>query len=357
MKIAIFCPNWVGDVVMATPALRAVRREFPRAEIVAVMRPYVADVLAGLNLVDRVLLHAPGRRLETFAQGQATAGWRFARRLRSERFDVALLLTNSFRGAWWAWLSGARRRVGFARNARAWLLTDAVAARPRRDPFPVIDEYLRLARRLGCRRMSRRTELAVNPDDERYLRGFWHRQKQLGTWAVRPYVCLNPGGAYGSAKHWPTASFAELARRLAGELKYRVLILCGPNERAEAREIARRAGHPAVVSLANAGPTIGLTKAAVCRAALLVTTDSGPRHFAQPFGVPVVTLFGPTHTQWSETFYDKSLHLQLDLDCGPCQQRVCPLGHHRCMRDLNVDWVFRAAATLLAKYPGRSWAA
>jgi heptosyltransferase-2 len=291
-----------------------------------------------------------------FDERQATSGWRFARRLRRERFDTALLLTNSFRGAWWAWLAGARRRVGFARDARSWLLTDAVPPPPRDVPSPVIDEYLRLARRLGCRRLSRRTELAVDPADERHLRDFWRKQPSED-WGGRPYVCLNPGGAFGSAKHWPAASFGELARRLAAGLKYRVLIVCGPNERHAARDIVQKAKHPAVVSLADEGPTIGLTKAAIRGAALLVTTDSGPRHFAAPFGVPVVTLFGPTHPQWSETFFEKSLHLQLDLDCGPCQQRICPLAHHRCMRDLSVDWVFRAAATLLTKYPTRDKAA
>src|SRR5262245_36208729 len=101
MKIAVFCPNWVGDMVMATPALRAVRRHLPGAEIVAVVRPYVAGVLDGLDLVDRRLLHNPQSPARPVAPGSATAtrGWRFARRLRRERFDVALLLANSFRSA------------------------------------------------------------------------------------------------------------------------------------------------------------------------------------------------------------------------------------------------------------------
>src|SRR5436853_1076777 len=125
MKIAVFCPNWVGDLVMATPALRAVRRRFPHAEIFAVMRPYVAEVLRGLDVVDHVLLHQP--------QGNAKAdrGWRFAWRLRQHAFDWALILPNSFRSALLAWSSGARRRVGMDRNGRGWLLTDRVTPRNR----------------------------------------------------------------------------------------------------------------------------------------------------------------------------------------------------------------------------------
>jgi heptosyltransferase-2 len=112
-----------------------------------------------------------------------------------------------------------------------------------------------------------------------------------------------------------------------------------------------------VVSLAGENLSIGLTKAAVRQSALLVTTDSGPRHFAPPFRVPVITLFGPTHTAWSETYYKRSLHLQMEVDCGPCQRRVCPLAHHRCMRDLSVDWVFKAAVTMLERFPAKQKAA
>jgi heptosyltransferase-2 len=357
MKIAIFCPNWVGDLVMATPALRAVRREYADSEIVAILRPYVADVLEGLDLFDRRMVHDP--RLRSGLRGthaQAAWGPQFGARLRREQFDLALLLTNTFRSGFWSWISGIKRRVGFDQRLRGWLLTDAVRPKSANTPHPVIDNYLRLAAQIGCQRLTRRMELATSALDEQQLRAFWERQP-LATFAGRGVVCLNPGGAYGSAKHWPAASFAELARQIATDLQKRVLVLCGPKERGLARQIVNLAGHPAVVSLADETLSIGLTKAAVRHAELLVTTDSGPRHFAAPFQVPVVTLFGPTHTAWSETFYERSLHLQTDVDCGPCQQRVCPLQHHRCMRDLRVSWVYRASVRLLDKYPARPKAA
>lgn len=354
MKIAVFCPNWVGDMVMATPALRGVRRRFPKAHIVAVLRPYVAGVLDGLDLVDRRLLHDP--RHGAGVHGEAARGWAFARRLRAEHFDLALLLPNSFRSAIWAWMSGAPRRVGFNRNARGWLLTDAVVPRFAGTPHPVIDDYLRLATYLGCKKLSRTMELATSSADEKHLQLFWKRQR-LGKFVEQGVVCINPGGAFGSAKHWSVSSFAQLARQMAAEFEKRVLVLCGPAERAEAKEIVRLARHPAVVSLADEPASLGLTKAAIRRSDLLITTDSGPRHFAPPFQVPVVTLFGPTHTAWSETYYERSLHLQLDVDCGPCQQRVCPLKHHKCMQDLNVGWVFKAAATLLERFPAKQRAA
>lgn len=127
------------------------------------------------------------------------------------------------------------------------------------------------------------------------------------------------------------------------------MVICGPAERDRAASIAQAAAHPRVVSLAAGPLSIGLSKACVRRSRLLVTTDSGPRHFAAAFNVPAVTIFGPTHVAWSENYHPGALHLQLQLDCVPCQQRTCPLGHHRCMRELSVDRVYAAVTEHLTK--------
>jgi heptosyltransferase-2 len=338
MKIALFLPNWVGDLVMATPAMRALRDQYPDAEIVGILRPQVADVLSGLQLVDRQLHHDPK------GTQSSRRGLKFVQTLRAEQFDVAVLFPNSFRSGWLAWISGAKRRIGFARNGRGWMLTDALKSSARSIPHPALDEYLKLVAPLGCDAPSREMELETIPHDEFRLDRFWWKQTSLNEQygSGQNYICLNSGGAFGAAKHWPTESFAQLAKQIATDLERRVLVLCGPAERDIAKKIVELADHPAVVSLAEENLSLGLTKAAVRRADLLVTTDSGPRHFAQPFQVPVITLFGPTHQAWSETNNPQAIHLQIPVDCGPCQERTCPLQHHRCMRDLSVETVFRA---------------
>lgn len=340
--IVLFLPNWVGDVVMATPAVRAVRSHFPAAKLVGVCKPYVADVLGGSPWFDDVIpFDKRGPASHRF--------WGMVGRLARHLPDAAVLFPNSFRAAAAARLAGCRRVVGFARYFRDALLTDRLypargrAGQPK--PTPVIDDYNRLARRLGTPDPGHRMELFTTPADEAAADGAWdacrlHR--------YRAVVGLNPGGAFGSAKHWPAEHFAELARRFAGR-GCGVLVLCGPAERETARAIARAAGQPNVVSLGDAGLSLGLTKACVRRLSLLVTTDSGPRHFAAAFGVPVVTLFGPTHVAWTETYYAKAVHVQKPVPCGPCQRRVCPLGHHRCMTELTPNDVFAAADRLLAE--------
>jgi heptosyltransferase-2 len=340
--VAVFCPNLIGDTVMATPALRALRASFPDARILGVIKPHVAPTLDGTTWLDAVIPFDPKARDRRF---RAAGVWR---RLRAERADLAVLLPNSFRSALMAWSAGIPRRVGYARGGRGVLLTDRLEvprdARGERLPVPAVEYYLALVRRLGCRAGSVRPELATTPGDEAAADRAWAR---LGLSADLPVVCLNTGGAYGPAKSWPAPYFAEVACRLADGAGVQVLAVCGPSERAAAREIAARAAHPSVVSLADLELSLGLTKACVRRSALMITTDSGPRHFAAAFGVPVVTLFGPTHVAWTRTNHPNAVHLFQPVPCGPCQKGVCPLKHHRCMTELTPEAVLRAALRLL----------
>lgn len=342
MRLAVFSPNLIGDAVMATPAFRALRKGFPRAEICLVVKPGVAPTLEGAPWFDGRILFDPR------AGDRRSRAWSAIRQLRARRVDVAVLLPNSIRSALVAWLGGARRRVGYDLGGRwPWLtdrLTPARDARGRRLPSPAIDGYLALVKRLGCPIDSVRTELFTTAADESAADRAWGR---LGLPDGGPVVCLNTGGAYGPAKSWPPGSFATLARRLAVEAGVAVLVVCGPGERDAARAIVAGAGHRRVVSLADEPLGLGLTKACVRRSALMVTTDSGPRHFAGAFGVPVVSLFGPTHIAWTRTYHPRAIHLQKKVDCGPCQRPTCPLGHHRCMTELDPEAVFAACLRLL----------
>ena len=156
-------------------------------------------------------------------------------------------------------------------------------------------------------------------------------------------VALNPGAAFGAAKHWGCDHFAALARRLTAELGCGVLVLCGPAERALARQIADESRSPHVFSLGDGPLSLGLTKALVRRADLLVTTDSGPRHFAAAFDRPVVALFGPTHVEWTETYFAREARLQKKLAVASSQVAGC-FGTGRVallvsVRAGNVEWV------------------
>jgi len=342
MKIAVFLPNWIGDVVMATPAVRALRQHFRGAHLIGVVKPYAAGVLHGSPwLDDMIFLDRRG----AWARRWMSVAWK----LRRQGIDLAVLFPNSFRCAFVAWLAGCRRIVGFNRYGRRWMLTDPLqplwGPGGKLQPTPLIDDYNRLAQRVGCPWPGYCMELFTTPRDQADADDVWQRSRLGGH---REVVCFNPGAAFGSSKHWYAESFAALAQELVDRRGSGILILCGPGERQLARRIVELTRRPGVHSLADHPVSLGLTKACVGRADLLITTDSGPRHFAAALGRPVVTLFGPTHIAWTTTYHPLGIHLQKKVECGPCQLRTCPLDH-RCMKLLTPAAVFDAAQQLLGR--------
>jgi heptosyltransferase-2 len=342
MRLGVFLPNWVGDVVMATPALRTMRKFVgDDGQLVGIMRPYVAEVLAGTAWLDqRIVYDKPTNWLGIASRDVYQS-------LRAAKLDRIVLLTNSLRTAWMAWRSGARERFGYRGQARSWLLTNRLDHPLAEDggPLATIDGYRQLAEAAGCEPTSPLLELATTAADEAAADAVWQR---LNLPSGDRVVVLNSGGAYGAAKQWPAEHFAALARRIVDGGDFSVLVNCGPSERDIAREIVAKANDPRVVALANEDQLpVGLTKACLRRSRLLVTTDSGPRFFGIAFGRPVVTLFGPTDPIRTATHYEAETCLSLSLDCQPCMARTCPLVHHRCMRDLSVDQVYEVVTKKL----------
>lgn len=341
-RILVFIPNWVGDVVMATPALRAVRRRFRNARISHLMRPYVADVLDGTQFSDETVFWPSGRENSLFGHLS------LIRQLRQQPADLAVLLTNSFRSAVVARLAGAGRRVGYDRDGRGWLLTDRLKPLNqdgRYVPVPALDYYNDLARHVGCDDPGDRLTLGTTPADEAAI------DRRLGpAQPGRPLVVLNPGANYGAAKCWPAESYAAVSDALVAQRGARVVASLGPKEREIADRLKAAARQRIEVFI---DPPLGLgpLKALIRRCDLLVTNDTGPRHFAAAFDVPVVTVFGSSDPAWTDTRFARERIVKLNLECQPCMERTCPLKHHNCMRMLEPSMVIEAATELLASRP------
>jgi lipopolysaccharide heptosyltransferase II len=342
MNAAIFLPNWLGDLVMATPLLRAVRRKFGNnARLVGIIRPHLAGVLSGTDWLDEQWFFHPR------SADRKVRVWAVANRMRREHFDLAIMLTNSLRPALMSWWAGAKQRIGYVRYGRGPLLTHKLYPRRaggRSVQEPVVETYLTIADALGCGYESARLELAVTASEEDSANTVFNR---LGLRQDGRLILLNSGSAYGAARVWPAEYFGNLARRITKQCDHDVLVMCGPNERGMAMDIVKYADSPRVLSMADQPLDLGTAKACISRGRLMVSTDSGPRHVAAALGKPVITLYGPTPPVWSENPTQRAINLSLDLDCIACQKRVCPLGHHRCMRELTVDIVFAAVTRML----------
>jgi len=342
-RILVRSPNWVGDVVMATPALRALRHQFPDAHLALACKPYVQPILDGCPWLDELIV-SPGRGLGEFG--------RLVRRLRRERFDLAMILPNSFRTALEAWLGGARRRVGYARpgRRRKWLLTDPIAppldARGRFVPQPMVDYYLKLCAHVGCTDLSPREELFITPECQARADALLAK---YGVASDARVLGINPGGAFGSSKVWMADRFAAVADALADRHGFRVLLFGSPNERPILEQVAAAMAHEPILTVPGE-MDLDVLKPLVARCSLLVTNDTGARHFAVAFGVPLVCVMGSTSPAYTHCNLERQAIVRVDVDCGPCQKKAC-VQDHRCMTQITPAMVTAAAEDMLLRFP------
>jgi len=355
-NILVVLPNPMGDAILSGPALRRLRTHFPDSRIVFLGNSTAKAIWEDCPWADEILGYDP-------ADESPSGGGNLTRRLRRERFDSAVLLANSFRSAWMAWQAGIPRRIGYNRDGRGWLLTDRLETLKigtRYAPISMIDYYGRLMDfamdAMGGHRTdryvqgNRRLELFTNLNNKRDA-------ELLGCWdlhGTRRPVILVPGGAYGGSKWWPAPRYAELADRLTERDQCFVVISCAPNEteRSIAQEIVSEARHP-VYNLTEDRVSLGTLKELIRRSRLMVSNDTGPCHIAAAFGVPLVTLFGPTDPRWTATGYAGEIRLRVNVECGPCQKPVCGK-EHQCLEQISVDQVYEAASRLLNTNPSRT---
>ncbi len=342
-RLLVVLPTWVGDFVMATPTLRAIRLRFPDARTTFLAVPNLRGVIESGPWMDDVIVW-PGAA----EKSRAVRFLALTRRLRAERFDLAVLLPNSFRSALIARLASVRRRVGYDRDSRGWLLTDRLCV-PRTggriEPHPICNYYGRIAEALGCAQPGDVLELFTNAACEASVQ---RRLESLDICNGKPLVIVSPGASYGASKLWLPERFAEVADRLIAEQGAAVLITCGPGEQPIAHRILDAMTQAACV-LDEPLLSLAEFKAIIKRSQLLVCNDAGPRHIAKAFGIPVVTIFGPTHQAWTDTAYALERKMAVTVDCGPCQKKVCPFDHHKCMTGVTVDSVYDGCVALLER--------
>ncbi|MFQ5932412.1 MAG: lipopolysaccharide heptosyltransferase II, partial [Nitrospiraceae bacterium] len=332
-RLLVRTPNWIGDAVMSEPALSAVRKLFPSAEITWLAKPAIAELFQGHPACDKVVVYEDRGR-----HSGITGKWALAKTLRSQRYEVAILLQKAFEAAVLAFLSGIPRRYGYATDGRKFLLSDPVA-KPTTTRHQV-DYFLDMLRPLGVEGQASAPQLYLTAQEEREMA---QRLAQIGITEADRLVGLNPGSTYGSAKRWLPDRFAETVDwlvRESGAKRLRVVIVGARGEERLGQTIAERmASKPIVLS----GQTsVRQLMAVLKRSSLFITNDTGPMHIATAFGVPVVAIFGPTDWRTTAPFGTGHSIVRHEVECAPCLFRECPIDH-RCMSRVTVDEVCEAA--------------
>ncbi len=334
MKIVVRAPNWVGDAILALPAVDSLAAHFPDAEI----------TIAAGDWVREIFVPESGRRaVLALPAAKSLSGLKAAAEiLREQKFDLAVLLTNSFGSTLPFYRARVPERWGYRRDGRGPLLTRGVKPPdPQAEPRHHLYYYLELLSRLGIETVSPDLRLRV-PDDEREAARA--ALKSEGLDPHRRLAVFNPGASYGPAKRWPAERFAALADRLAGEKNVQV-VLTGAAGEADIAAAVAAAMKTRPVNLAGR-TTLRRLLAVIVEAAVFVTNDTGPMHMANALRVPIVAVFGPTEPKATAPFHPPAWVLKKDAPCWPCLYRKCPFDH-RCMTAITPDEAFAACAEAL----------
>jgi heptosyltransferase II len=331
---------------MSVPAMREIRRLFPEAHISLLIRPWVRDVYSAVEFVDEIL--------EYDKQGMHHGPLGFRRLiadLKSRRFDLAILLQNAFDAAFITWCAQIPRRIGYARDGRSFLLTEACPIDPAVRRMHQVHYYLDILSVLGLPPQNQYENsehyppiaIGVRDSDRKAAR---EMLRAGGIVDGDIAVGINPGAFYGKAKRWFADRYAQVADALTSQYGARIALFGSPTDRAVVEEVAAKMHHPSVILAGQTtlGQLMGLLK----ECSLLITNDSGPMHLAAALDVPQLALFGSTSETATGPLSRRAVVIKHPVDCNPCFLRECPIDF-RCMKGISVQEVAEAAQGILEK--------
>lgn len=317
-------PNWIGDSVMSIPALLSINKHYPKIEI------FIAAVESQRDIYNHLTFKPDG-----FIGLRSGKYLKNAKMISKVQADTIILFTNSFSSSLEAHLSGIPNRIGYRKDLRSLLLSHSIIPGPEKQHM--IDYYNRLTEKIGVSENFKVPALKANSEIPQCLKHTSYNKE-------RPLVGINPGAAFGEAKRWLPENFAKTAEKLLNK-GYQVVLFSGPGaELPSALEIAK--SQPGIINLAGKTSLEELIGTiALCN--LFITNDSGPMHIACALSIPVVAIFGPTDSQSTGPRNGRYKIVTTNEECAPCMERICPLTHHNCMKNITVDMVLSASLELL----------
>jgi heptosyltransferase-2 len=341
-NIIVRMPNWLGDAVMATPIIADLHSYFPGATITAMCQANIAPLLTHDPNINEILSY------------KRPSGWihrgkhlEIIENLRKGKYDLGMLLTNSWSSAWWFWRGRVQNRLGFAANLRSFLLNKAVSYPKNKETQHLVKTYKALLEPLGVPLSETPPKLYLSPKE---IQEAQEMLKRLDIdLSKHTLIGINPGAAYGSAKCWPPDRFEALTKRLLEDSNVRIIYF-GDN-----------AGAPLVNNICNHFPegvynlagktTIRELMALINCCSAILTNDSGPMHIAAALQTPLLALFGSTNeVKTGPSPAGKVIHKH--VECSPCYKRVCPIDF-RCMKRIDVDEVYHELLQVLKDHGKR----
>jgi len=336
-KILVRATNWVGDLVMATPALMSIKKNFPGSHISVLVKPPLGELLEGNPAVDEVILYD---RKEKYKGPAGIA--RIARDLRKMKFDRAILLQNAFEAALVSFLAKIPVRMGYNTDGRGLLLTNGIKVSEATRAKHQVFYYLDLLKGLGMSPGSHTPRLYLGREDSHHATRVLH---EYGISQGDLIVGINPGAQYGIAKKWFPERFGAVADRLMKEYGAKVIIFGGPGDVTTARTVEASMRSTAI-NMAGKTTIRGLMSL-IKRCKIFITNDSGPMHISAALSVPTLAIFASTDPVATGPFGDGNVVMRSPVNCSPCLKRQCPQGHYRCMEQVTAEGVYAAAKKMI----------
>lgn len=345
-------PNWIGDAVMATPALIALKRIFPEAAITVLIKPWAASIIKSHPVVDNVIEYDIDSSLSL---GQRL---KLVSRIKSESFDLGLLFTNSFDSALTLWLAGIKNIIGYKTDARQFLLNTPFPIPATRGQIHEVYYYLELVKKTGEKLLAEKLDNSIF-EEQPFLKIVSEKDAQDVADKIikdsvhgikgekRTLIGFNPGAAYGPAKCWPVEKFQKLGQKIKIKWPNATIFIFGTAKEKETGDMICQSTDNCI-NLAGI-TTLAEAIALIERLDLLVTNDSGLMHVGAGLQVPLVAIFGSTNPVTTGPWSDHSVVVRNDIKCSPCLKRKCPLDTFECMNSIDVDTVYEACERVLHK--------
>jgi len=326
-KTIVYLPNWIGDMVMATPFLRSLRASLDD-KLWAIGKTSAISLFNGMDFFDR-FMPLENKGIAHFFDTVSI--------VKEQRFERAIALPHSMRSAMLFFLAGVRQRIGYPRDKRGFMLT--LKVRDTTIPEPTVEHYLKILDAMGEKRLFKEPVLAVTPDEE-------ERFNENHGFSQSPYVVFIPGAQYGPSKRWLPSYFAELADMIIEKMDYSVIILPGKDEIDVGIDIKNRAIHRDNIEIKDLG--ISDLKVCISRAVAVVSNDTGPRHISAALSVPTFVLIGPMDEIYTEYFSANTFRFIKDVPCRPCNQKTCNK-NLECLSGITPAEVYKKVEGVIGK--------
>ena len=336
-RLLIRSTNWIGDAVMTTPAVRAIRKNFPNVKISILAKPWVTPVFESSPYIDNILIYGDAGKHKGLA-----GKLRLASELKEYRFDAAILLQNAFEAALITFFAGIPCRIGYNTDVRGFLLTHSVPCTPQIKKMHQTGYYLGILQGIGLKTDGLGLDLVV---DKKYQKRATEILEEHGISMSDRLVGINPSATFGPAKQWFPERYAGLSDKIHEVFGANIVLFGGPGDIELGAKISQMMQHPLVDLCGKTKLEEAIALINMCN--LFITNDSGLMHVAAALDIPLIAIFGSTNPVTTGPKGLNSRIVRIPVECSPCLKPKCPKGHLKCMDQIDVNMVFEVVKELL----------